>query len=219
MLNLSGTGDMVFGSENPDVADGFFSGVDGGGVLHTINASGLTGDLDLGFLVDLGVNGGDEFTFTSGTGVTALALGDSQDADDNGGAYGFPGSTFTFDFTNAAAASRMTIFGADVDANRNAPVFDGDLVIALGATAGKTIAIEGIVDVSNLESLAVTGVGGIIAINGVLDLRGIDDGNPATDDFDLSGIARITLAAGSAVLMDDDQYAEFIAGDAAGSDG
>ncbi|MBE0548843.1 MAG: hypothetical protein IH627_14600 [Rubrivivax sp.] len=210
-LILTGSGDIVFGT-NPDVTTE--TGVDAS-ALSLIDASGLTGDLDLGKVIN--VDSAD-FTFTAGTGVTKMTLmSDTLDSTS-----GTPGDTtddtagWTLDFSDAAAGSQLhlgtgltivpgSVLNIDLGANTtlyidaSMDLSDVDLsitqtlniVLADGATLTLNAAQASTL---NIVAGPDTGTAGITAKVNVVDL-----GNTAVD---LSGIA--ANIAGNVTLEDND---------------
>ena len=132
-LILSGTGDMVFGTyDNPAtlLVDEENAGVSSA-TLSLINATALSGDLDLGILEDIDSR---NFTFNSGTGVTTVTVADALLAP-------LPlavppvTSVWNFDFTNAAAGSSLNF--TDVTTFTN-----GGTLNVIGAGANVTVTVS-----------------------------------------------------------------------------
>lgn len=215
-ITFSGTGNVVLGDMDTTTPKTGISSE----TLTSINASGLTGNLNLG---EINVNQ-DLFTFTSGSGVTRLlvegdTLADSADVGNN--------ASWTFNLSNAAAGSQLHL-----GTNTYGSVGNNEsLSISLGNNT--VLYIDQDTDFTNLESLSITGVQSIVLAdgktltltaaqaNGLNIVAGPDTGvagitakvniinltndtdpdNPA-NAFDLSGIAQniagtITFAAGT----------------------
>ncbi|WP_434580938.1 DUF4214 domain-containing protein [Sulfurimonas sp. NW15] len=135
-LVLTGTGNVIFGS---DVAgDGVESNT-----LSTIDASNLSGNLDLGTITDTDDT---DFAFTAGTGITtATFVGVTLNADADG-ADDIAGNAddeagFAIDMSNAAAGSELHL-GANT-------YTQGALNINLGANT--TLYIDADTDLSGLN--------------------------------------------------------------------
>lgn len=129
-LELDGTESLIFTGTGNIVLD-THTGAGNNGIegneLSVIDASGLSGNLDLGVIEDIDSQ---DFAFTSGSGVTKLTLAvDELDAD----VAADPVETgWSFDFSNAAAGSEFHI--GDGPGGNAAPVFTkGPLNIDLGA--------------------------------------------------------------------------------------
>jgi len=137
VINLSGTGDMSFGTAAGAVGLTAES-------LSVLDASGLFGDLTLGVVEDIDDN---DFLFTAGTGVTTMTLID--DDLDSTGTDGIPGnaddtSGWTFDFSDAAAGSEFHL-----DFDGTGLVNGSILTIDLGANT--TLFIDETMDLSGLD--------------------------------------------------------------------
>jgi hypothetical protein len=160
-LVLSGTGDMVFGS-NPDVIGEW--GISAAN-LSVINASALSGDLDLGEIKDIDSQ---TFAFTAGTGVTKLVLtSDVLDAQAGPGVVN--DATWSFDLSDAAAGSEFHIGAMGPNAFGNtadllSPTESNALTINMGANA--TLYIDADTDFSKLDSFSYTGVKAIVLKDG-----------------------------------------------------
>ncbi len=160
-LMLTGTGDMVFGT-NPDVTTEWGVSADD---LSLIDASGLSGDLDLGVVDDVDNT---DFTFISGTGVTTMTMIDDtldvgpgtvagvdtdgdgiDDIDENG---------WTFDFSDAAAGSELHL-------DSSLTFTKGPLTIDLGANT--TLYIDGnpgdVVDLTDIDLTIIQGLDIVLA--------------------------------------------------------
>jgi hypothetical protein len=193
-LNLTGTGNIVFGSNDGVTTEWGISA----GALSTIDASGLSGALDLGEVRDIDSA---NFEFTAGTGVTTLTLtSDTLDADsaDTG---------WSFDFTNATGNSE---FHLGSDAGSSLTFTDGPLTIDLGANT--TLYIDESMDLTDLD-LSITQTLDIVLADGVeltltaeqADGLNIVEATGATasvfvedlngSPVDLSGISATTLLA------------------------
>ena len=186
-LVLSGTGDIVLGTDiaadpaalpDPIVADRR-AGV-AGDDLTIIDASGLSGDLDLGTLAD--VDDAD-FTFTAGTGVTTLRLGDGDGtvAEMEMAITG----NWVFDLSTAAAGSTLTFTDEVIlpDMTAEAAITAGSLTINLGAN-------------------------GTLVIDGNVDFRTLIDAD-GDSTLDLTGVTTIELAEGASLQMTDAQFAAY----------
>jgi len=209
-LVLTGTGDMAFGTDEPG-AEGVTSST-----LSVIDASGLSGDLDLGEVND--VDSAD-FTFTSGTGVTKLTL--TSDTLDSTGLDAAPGTAddtagWTFDFSSAAA-------GSDFHLGAGLNLVDGSVLNINMGTNG-TLYIDQSYDLSGLDlsilqnQPIVLADGAILTLtaeqaNGLDIIAGPDTGaagitakvniiDLGDTPVDLSGIA--TNIAGVVTLEDND---------------
>jgi Ca2+-binding RTX toxin-like protein len=154
VLNLSGSGDIVMGSNNNGTGA---EGIDSTS-LSLINASGLTGDLTLAEILVDNAN----FALISGTGVTTLTVtGDTLAADFNG-PDNIDGNAdddlgWSFDLSDAAAGSQLRL-GANTYTS-------GDLAIDLGANA--TLYIDANTNWTALNSLSITGVQAIVLADDV----------------------------------------------------
>lgn len=208
-INLSGTGDIVFGV-HPDISVVTEWGITAGG-LSTLNAAGLSGDLTVGEVRDIDSA---NFTFTAGTGVTKLTLSadtlDVTQITDIG---------WNFNFTNAAAGSEFRLGSL----TQNAPTFtDGPLSINLGANT--TLYIDkntdlSLIDLTLLQTLPIVLADGVTLTltaeqaDGLVIIAGPDTGAAGITaqvnivklgdaPVDLSGIA--ANIAGTATLEDND---------------
>lgn len=202
-LQLDATEELVF--DNEDVAAGTITlGSDvnagvSGDELSTINASGFDGTLNLGTLSmidgtdddtdDDGIAEQAAFTFTAGSGVTTLTLGEANGEvptleDD---------SNWVLNLAAAADDSSLTItddvvFGA------------GNLAIALGSN-GVDLIFEGEdLDLSDLETLTISGTGTItVDPDADLDLSEIENLTiPTTTTITVAEGAVLTLTAAQA---------------------
>ena len=211
-VTLSGTGDMVFGS-----ADGA-TGVEAE-TLSVLDAHSLSGDLDLGEVVDIDSA---NFVFTAGTGVTTFKLTtDTLDSDlnnDGDSADEGDGAGWTFDFSTAAAGSVFeigdpinwtaagSILNIDLGPNTTLLISENtdwtnldltliqtlDIVLADGVTLTLTAA-----QANGLHIVAGADTDDDPDTNGTVDI--IDLGNTAVD---FSGIA--ANISGIVTLVDDD---------------
>ena len=138
-LLLTGSGDIVFGT-HPSPAVTTETGVDASD-LSLIDASGLTGDLDLGKVIN--VDSAD-FTFTAGTGVTKMTLmSDTLDSTAGTPATTDDSAGWTLDFSDAAAGSQLRL-GAGLT------IVDGSILnIDLGANT--TLYIDESMDLSEVD--------------------------------------------------------------------
>lgn len=211
-INLSGTGDIVFGV-HPDVGVVTEWGISAAG-LSTLNASALTGDLTLGEVRDVDSA---NFTFTAGSGVTKLTL-----SADTLNATQVTDTGWTFDFTTAAVGSEFHLGSL----TQGAPTFtDGPLTINLGANTtlyiDKNTNLTGI-DLTLLQTLDIVLADGVTLTltaaqaNGLNIVAGADTGAPGftgvvnvtqlgTAAYDLSGISAdiagtVTLASNDVTL-------------------
>jgi hypothetical protein len=170
---ISGEGDVVLGTAE-DTED-FADGIDGGGELSEVDASGLTGDLSIENIT--AVDSAD-FSFVSGTGVTTLRVSDSELNDDDAPEEE-PG--WSFDLSDAAAGSRLT-FGSGL-------IFtDGDLNIDLGANAVLYITAD--TDWSDLDSVTITGT---IVLGAGVDLT-----------LTAAQASGLTIIADASIIVDED---------------
>ncbi|MFZ6818634.1 DUF4214 domain-containing protein [Undibacterium sp. Ji22W] len=198
-INMSGTGNVVFDTKGA-LSEGITSAT-----LSVLNASGLSGNLSLGDITDVD---SEDFTFTSGTGVTKLKFGgDTLDAAATHAAQ------WKFDLSKAAAGSEFHL-GANTYGNGldlASATESNALVIDLGANA--TLYIDANTDFTLLDTLSITGLKNIVLkdgvtlkmtaaqANGLHIVAGADlDSNPLTNGtvnivdlstaaVDLSGIA------------------------------
>lgn len=142
-LVLKGTGNIVLGDADPATAGWGITAAN----LSTIDASALTGNLDLGLVQDID---SDTFAFTAGTGVTKLtlagdALADGTDTD--------TASSWSFDLSKAKAGSELHL-GANTYGTATVGDIDS-LNIKLGANA--TLYIDADTDFTNVENFSITG--------------------------------------------------------------
>ena len=211
-INLSGTGDIVFGV-HPDVGVVTEWGISAAG-LSTLNASALTGDLTLGEVRDVDSA---NFTFTAGSGVTKLTM-----SADTLNATQVTDTGWTFNFTNAAAGSEFHLGSL----TQTSPVFtDGPLTINLGANT--TLYIDKNTDLTGIDLTLLQTLDIVLADNVTLTLTaaqanglnivaGADTGAAGFDGvvnvtqlgtaaYDLSGISAdiagtVTLAGNDVTL-------------------
>ena len=164
-LTFTGTGDIVLDT-TASTAFGD-SGVNGAG-LSTMDASGLTGDLSLGVVENVD---NDDFSFTSGTGVTTMTMAYDDLAD---GA--LPSDTgWSFDFSSAAAGSQLTL-GLDT---------------ADGAASNLTFAA--------MSDLAIDmGPDGVLCINQDMDLSAVNLTLSSTQPIVVKDGANVVLTAAQA---------------------
>ncbi|MCP4598623.1 DUF4214 domain-containing protein [Neptuniibacter sp.] len=193
-INISGTGDVVLGNNDAITGGSASEGVDSD-TLSTIDASGLTGDLDLGELSDIDSL---DFTFTSGTGVTTLELDDTAFGD----ATNDLANSWSFDFSNAAAGSEMTIGSTITFANALTDAETSNaLTIDMGANQ---LCIAANQDFTPLETLSITGTIVLKAgvditltaaqasgLNIIVDPSVITDADD--DDFVLGDVPTVTI--------------------------
>ncbi|NIB42084.1 DUF4214 domain-containing protein [Pseudomaricurvus alkylphenolicus] len=194
-VTFDGTGNFVFGSADdaltdPDDVDTLpdASGVNGA-ALTTIDASTLTGDLDLGTITDVDES---DFTLTAGSGVTTVRLGD---ANNNAGAMNLDSQgDWTFDLSAAAAGSTLTLSDT----------------VTIPDMTGEAAADAGSLTIN-------TGANGVLVIDGNVDLRTLVD-TDGNNKLDLTGVVEINIPAGSSLQLTDAQWAAFtgtITGDGA----
>ena len=215
LLKGTGTGAMAFGTNavNGVVdAKGLSSGT-----LSSIDASGLTGALNLGVIDNVD---SEAFTFTAGSGVTKLTL--TNDVLDALGKT----ALWKFDFTKAAADSEFHLNDATLNAFGNsADLLDTTTSNELNITLGNntTLYIDADTDFTQLDSLFITpgktivlakgvdlmmtaaqasGLKIIAAADVITDVPQVHLTNLGTAAYDLSGIA--ATVAGEASLATDD---------------
>ncbi|MBV5302650.1 MAG: hypothetical protein JZU70_00360, partial [Chlorobium sp.] len=166
-LTLKGTGNIVLGSNAAVTTEWGITAAN----LSKIDASALSGNLDLGLVKDID---SDTFEFIAGSGVTKLTLaGDTlvDGADVNNDA-----ASWSFDFTTAKAGSELHLglLGAAVSNTYGVAVTDVDgiklgdedtLNIKLGDNT--TLYIDANTDFTNIESFSLTGVKDIVLADGV----------------------------------------------------
>ncbi|MBP3979785.1 DUF4214 domain-containing protein [Acidovorax sp. JG5] len=138
---FSGTGAITLGMVEADGED-FLDGIDGGGELSSINASGLTGALSIENITNVDTA---NFSFVSGTGVTTLRVSTSTLNDDDAPT-AEPG--WSFDLSDAAAGSQLT-FGDGLAWT------NGDLNVDLGTNAVLYITAD--TDWTLLDNVNITG--------------------------------------------------------------
>ncbi|MBS0355075.1 MAG: hypothetical protein JSR83_14395 [Proteobacteria bacterium] len=154
-LVFSGTGNVVLGDADTSTPQ---FGIEGDN-LSKIDASALSGNLNLGQITDIN---SENFAFTSGTGVTKLTLTndvlDKIKPTDTG---------WSFDLTNAAAGSELHLGSSTAAIPLNFQ--GGALNVKLGANA--TLYIDGLpgstVDLTALDSVSITGAKSIVLAAGV----------------------------------------------------
>jgi hypothetical protein len=153
-INFSGTGDIVIGDSNALTSAWGITAEN----VSTINASGLTGDLNLGEVKGID---SESFVFTSGTGVTIMSLTtDTLDNDVDNNVNTQNGTGWTFNFANAAVGSQFHIGGPAVS-----PTFtEGPLNINLGANT--TLYIDSNTDLRDID-LTLTQTQAIVIADGV----------------------------------------------------
>jgi len=227
VINLSGTGDMSFGTAAGAVGLTAES-------LSVLNASGLDGDLDLGTVNDVDDT---DFTFTAGEGQTLMTFagdelnvseadGDGIDpADENG---------WTFDFGDAGANSELHLDSSltftkgplNIDLGAKTTLFiDGapgalvdltDIDLTILQTLDIVLAdeVELLLTADQADGLNIVGVDtdgdGTYGTVNIVDLGDYNDtnANGKNDDpaelvpYNFSGIA--PEIAGMATLFDDD---------------
>lgn len=178
---FSGTGDVVLGTA--EQAEDFADGIDGGGELSSIDASGLSGDLSIENITSI-----DEanFSFVSGTGVTTVRVSNSTLNDDDAPA-AEPG--WSFDLSDAAAGSQLT-FGAGLTFT------DGDLNVDLGSNAVLYITAD--TDWTALDDVNITGT---IVLGAGVDLT-----------LTAAQASGLTIIPDPAIIVDENDPA-FVAGD------
>ncbi|MBC3873053.1 DUF4214 domain-containing protein [Undibacterium flavidum] len=157
-INLSGTGNIVF-----DTKGGASEGITSA-TLSVLNASNLSGNLSLGDITDVD---SEDFTFTSGSGVTKLTFGGLTFGGDTLDAAATHAAKWKFDLSKAAAGSEFHL-GANTYGNVGDLVSATEsnaLVIDLGANA--TLYIDANTDFTQLDSLSITGVKNIVLKDGV----------------------------------------------------
>jgi hypothetical protein len=148
-INISGTGDVAIGTNDlqttgaPDASEAVDAAT-----LSTLDASGLTGTLTLTELSDVDSI---DFTFTAGTGVTTVELDDAAFGSTNND----EANAWTFDLSNAAAGSELTIGSTIVFADASG---DAETTNSLSIDVGTNqVVIAANQDFTNLDSLSVTG--------------------------------------------------------------
>ena len=177
-LVFTGSGDVYLGTGDENDRNGI-----AGDALESINASLHTGILSLGVIDD--ITEGD-FTFTGGTGLTTLTLGDDDDADGDVVTMA-AGSDWVFDLSTVAAGSVLT--------------FTGNLVLP-DLTGADTTAIPA----QDIGRLAINlGANGTLRFDGNVDFRSLvtSDG---VNRLDLSGVAAFELAEGAVLQMTQEQW-------------
>jgi hypothetical protein len=173
-VNLSGSGNMVFGTagdaSKPSISDA---------TLTTLNAADLTGDLNLNVIADVSST---KFTFTSGSGETDLIVADTLNAPAGGVT-----PAWTFDMTKAAAGSELTF--TDVTAFTNGGTLNvlstGDNVLV----TAQDVHINNQALVNQLEAVTFLDVIDMTT-NGAVQL----DQTSALADIKLSANGTVTVA-------------------------
>jgi hypothetical protein len=202
-LTFTGTGDIVLDTTT-SVAEGD-SGISGPG-LSTLDATGLSGDLTLGTVEDVD---DDDFSFTSGTGVTTMTMA----YDDLAAGATINDTGWSFDFTAADVGSKLTLgpglttaAGSDLSIDMGA---NGTLCIdqslnltdvnASITSANAIVLADGaelFLTAAQADGLTIVGENGA-ASTGVVHIVGLGD-----TPVDLSGIS--ADVAGYVFLEDDD---------------
>lgn len=210
-ITFTGSGDMVFGDHDDTTTNTGLSA----STLSTLDASGMSGDLDLGEVENVD---NAAFTFTAGSGVTMMTFTDAgldSDGLDNIAGNADDTAGWTFDFSDAAAGSEFHLYdpagtngsklNIDLGANTTLYIDESmdlsnldltitqvqDIVLADGAVLVLTAAqANGL----NIVAGADTGAAGITAVVNIVDLGG--------DAVDLSGVA--ANIAGTITLEDND---------------
>jgi hypothetical protein len=206
-VTLTGTGDIVFDTDETAGNNGVE-----GNILTSFDASGLSGNLTVGVVEDVD---DEEFTFTSGTGVTTMTMSagtldstgtlPADPSDDTAG--------WSIDYTNAAAGSKLTIEGMaqpvvgstlsiEMGANGvlciNQSLNLSDLILTLNS-AQPIVLADGAsltLTAAQADGLVIVGENGA-ASTGVVNIVDLGD-----DPVDLSGIS--ADVAGGVYLEDDD---------------
>jgi hypothetical protein len=150
-LTFTGTGDIVIGTDGDD--DTVTEWGITASALSEIDASGLSGDLDLGVVADIDSA---NFAFVAGSGVTTLTLTDSvlnstAEETDTG---------WSFDFSNAAAGSEFHLDPAGTLA------FEDDSTLSINMGPNGTLFIDESMDLSDLD-LTILGDQPIVLAKGV----------------------------------------------------
>jgi len=162
-LVLSGSGNIILGT-SPDPLVVTEWGITAKN-LSVINASALTGNLDLGVVKDVDSQ---NFAFTSGTGVTKLTV--SNDTVDMDTLDNIADSGWSFDFTNAAAGSEFhlgagMVYGNNATDHATMQTTSDKLDIKLGANT--TLYIDADTDFTNMDIVTISGAKNIILAKGV----------------------------------------------------
>lgn len=208
-LTLEGDGAMVFGDwELNNLTAAQTAGIDGNGVLKVLDASGLSGALDLGHVGGLDAT---DFSLTSGTGLTTLVLHDATlNADEDAGQPGW-----RFDFSDAAAGSEFRL-GAGLDLQQ------GALSIDLGANT-TLVLTEDIdftgVDLEILQTLDIVVEAGVTVTMTAAQASGLNI-VPAADvildpedpDYDPADVPVVNIVELGTAAYDLSGVAEGIAG-------
>jgi len=151
-LTLKGAGNITLGDADLTTSP---TGVEDGS-LSVLNASALTGNLSLGELQNIG----EDFAFTSGTGVTTLTVTDDNLTNVDAGDLATDIDTWSFDLSKAAAGSQLHLDPATAfDLADN-----GVLDIKLGTNA--TLYLDKSMDLSGLQGLSITGAKNIVLADG-----------------------------------------------------
>jgi len=208
-LTLEGDGAMVFGDwELNNLTAAQTAGIDGNGVLKVLDASGLSGALDLGHVGGLDAT---DFSLTSGTGLTTLVLHDATlNADEDAGEPGW-----RFDFSGAAAEMGEGV-GAGLDLQQ------GALSIDLGANT-TLVLTEDIdftgVDLEILQTLDIVVEAGVTVTMTAAQASGLNI-VPAADvildpedpDYDPADVPVVNIVELGTAAYDLSGVAEGIAG-------
>ena len=166
-LVFTGTGNVVLGN-NPDVTTEW--GISAAN-LSSIDASGLSGSLNLGEVKDINSTG--NFTFTAGTGATKLTLStDTLDAT-NGTALVPTSATWSFNFGTAAVGSEFHMTGLTL--GNTADLLDVNTSNNLSINLGTNTAlyIDANLDLTKLDTVSILGTGAhsiVLAKDAVLTL-------------------------------------------------
>jgi len=225
-LELSGTGNMVIGSlptisgtlaQLPSLLNS--QPAIESSVITLIDASALSGELTV---YDIAQTNSKDFTFTSGTGLTLVTLGDHVSVPQAGSsipllelAAGTADKGWVYDLSNAAANSSLII-------DTNVTTFtSGHFEVDLG-TNGNTVVLNGWKYGDNINNLLankfsglsafdIKGTNGTLDINGDVDFSSLDTvtNKVETNNLDLSGVKSIVLSVGSSVEMTDAEYKAF----------
>lgn len=224
-LTLSGTGNITFGL-NPNVTTE--TGLDLGNV-STINASALSGNLNLGEVTNID---NANFSFISGTGVTTLTL--TSDTLLEGTPLTDTG--WSFDFSNAAAGSAFHLgsaAGTSLGFDNGGAGTAGTLAINLGSNT--TLYIDETTDLTDLDLLITQGTAPaivladgvtltltaaqadglrIVGANGAASTGVVNITQLGTGEYDLSGISAdiantATLAGNDVTLHADTNLGAF----------
>jgi hypothetical protein len=232
-LNLSGVGAINFGTKLNSgfdttasyLADDFYEASVQSATLSSINATNLSGALNLGRIAQVDSA---KFSFKSGSGsLTTLSLDDTTGTVNglgvltsstmlnpsqlvlNDTVVGGSGG-WSFDLSNALVGSKITI-------DDSTTFTKGALAINLGtnATGTKTVVLHDNVAFGAFNavdvSFAITGTNGTLEIDGDVDFTLLDDAttgvNAHAAELNLAGIKTIQLDAGATAKMSDAQFA------------